>query len=115
MTWTQHFDYDDYLREFRAACAKHGVDPVCGATGYQVVHITTEQQRQARKPDRWWERHDLWVDCPPYRSEVEEDAFWQLFAEMYLRAVLRVIRARRRWRMTRSLRELHECQVRKGK
>ena len=121
MSSTRNFDYDDTVRRFRAACAQHGIDPVNGASEYQVVHVVAdrrraEQRRIARKTDhgQWWLRHELWFndDCAPYRSETEADALWALFSETYLLAVLRHVRARRRWQMAQRLREVHECQRR---
>ena len=120
MSSTHTFKYDDYVRDFRAACAKRGIDPLEGATGYQVVHLLAEkrraeQRREARRTqhERWWARHNLWVDCPPYRSETEEDAFWNLFSETYLLALFHYLRARRRWQMARALREFNQARRRK--
>ena len=112
MTSARNFHYDDYLRDFRAACAQRGIDPIQGASGYQVVHLTAEQRRAARPLDRWWQRHELWTDCPPYRSETEEEALWQMFSEAYLLTVRRVVQAKRLHRAMLSLRELHEVQAR---
>ena len=120
MSSMQTFNYDAYMRDFRAACARRGIDPLQGATSYQVVHLLAEKQRAEQRRiarrtehERWWARHDLWVDCPPYRSETEADAFWELFRETYLLTLLRVVRAQRRWRMAVSLRELHQARRRK--
>jgi hypothetical protein len=115
MTSARNFHYDDYLRAFRATCAQRGIDPLQGATGFQVVHFLADRQqaRLSDSRDRWWERSDLWQDCPPYRSETEEDAFWHLFRDAYVLTVLRVIRAERRRRMRLSLLELHQLQARR--
>jgi hypothetical protein len=118
MTSTRNFDYDDYVRGFRAACALRGIDPVNGATGYQVVHFLAdrrraEQRRIARKTEhaQWWLRHELWFndDCSPHHSDTEEDALWALFSETYLLAVLRYVRARRRWGMAQRLQEVYQA------
>jgi len=87
------FDYDQTLREFRRACAQHGIDPLEGASGYQVVHVIAERHEREWQPDRWWQRHEIWTDCPPYRSSTEADAIWNLFREAYLRVVARVAEA----------------------
>ncbi|MBI1257596.1 MAG: hypothetical protein GC204_09010 [Chloroflexi bacterium] len=120
MSSTQTFNYDTYKRGFRAACAQRGIDPLAGATSYQVVHLLAdhqraEQRRIARRTRHalWWSRHKLWVDCPPYRSETEEEAFWELFRETYLLALFHYMRARRRWQMARSLREFNEARHRR--
>ena len=112
MTLALRFDYDDYVRGFRAACARHGIDPAQGATGYQVVHIAAERRRADWTPSRWWQQHEFWTDCPPYRSETEQDALWQVFSEAYLLTIRRVVRARRLRRAELALRELHQYQNR---
>lgn len=79
----KQFDYDTFVRGFRAACARRGIDPLEGATLYQVVRVRAEAA-QSRPTDRWWQRHALWVACEPYRSDVEEEVFWSLFLQAYL-------------------------------
>ena len=76
---TQKFNYDEFVRGFRAACERRGVDPARGATGYQVVNAVVDRRRAVRKwsrlPQRhWWQNPDLWLNCPPYRSETEQQA-----------------------------------------
>ena len=115
MTSKQKFNYDEYLREYRKACAKHGIDPVEGATGYQVVHVVAEQRRAAQQQSRWWQHHEMWLTCPPYRSETEEDAVWGVFKAAYGETMRRFARLclRRMERGSASqekmpLRELHQ-------
>ncbi len=86
MNLTQKFNYDEFVRGFRAACERRGVDPARGATGYQVVNAVVDRRRAVRKwsrlPQRhWWQNPDLWLNCPPYRSETEQQAVWNLFTE----------------------------------
>lgn len=106
MTLKPAFDYDSFVGEYRAACAERGIDPARGATGYQVVHVTAEQRRTACQPDRWWERHDLWLNCPPYHSDTEQQAVWNLFTQAYVQVAIRLARALRRRQMQVPLRDL---------
>ncbi len=80
------FNYDEFVRGFRAACAQQGIDPARGATGYQVVNVVVDRRRAARRQRRsaqqhWWQNPGLWLNCPPYRSETEQQAVWNLFTE----------------------------------
>lgn len=86
MTPTKKFNYDEYVRGFRAACAQRGIDPAHGANGYQVVNTVVDRRRAARQrakhPQRhWWQNPGLWLNCPPYRSETEQQAVWNLFTQ----------------------------------
>jgi len=113
MTLTRRFDYDEYVKQFRTACAQRGIDPLDGATGYQVVHFKAEQRRAAwlrESADRWWLQHDLWTDCPPYHSDTEQVVFWELFRSTYLIALRRIRDERRRQRGLMALRDLHRYQ-----
>jgi hypothetical protein len=114
MTPKPTFDYDRFVGQYRAACARRGIDPAHGATGYQVVHVTAEQRRTARQPDRWWQQHEFWLNCPPYHSDTEQDAIWSLFAQSYAVMAARLTQAVRLYRAQRaaqlSLRELHRRQ-----
>jgi hypothetical protein len=113
MASTQHFDYDDFVRKFRAACARRGIDPQEGASGYQIVHITAQQRHEARPIDRWWLQNDLWRDDPPYHSETEQGAIWLLFRQTYLIELRCITSQRRLQRGIMALRELHQVQVRR--
>jgi len=112
MSSTQTFDYDNYRRGFRAACVQRGIDPLKGANAYQVAHFRAEQRSRDRQRtiDRWWQQHDLWTACPPYHSDTEEDAIWELFHQTYLLTLHRILRAKRRQREWMPLRELHQHQ-----
>ena len=88
MALTLKFNYDEFVRGFRAACERQGIDPAQGATGYQVVNTVVDQRRARRRSlrgaaalDAWWCNPDLWLNCPPYRSETEQQAVWNLFTE----------------------------------
>lgn len=112
MTSVDRFDYDDFVARFRAACAAYGIDPARGASGYQVVHVRAARQRAAaeaaNRADRWWEQSDLWLSCPPYRSETEAEAIWNVFSEAYGLMAQAVARAARLRRAQLALRELHD-------
>ncbi len=82
MTPRSSFDYDAFMRAYRAACAARGIDPERGASGYQVVHVITERKAK-RQADRWWQRHERWLSCPPYRSDTEQEAIWNVFTQAY--------------------------------
>ena len=105
MTLARNFRYDEYVRAFRAVCAQRGIDPLQGATESQVVHVLAERRCAARPIDRWWERPDLWQECPPYRGETEEDAIWHLFSAAYILTVQRAMWANRQRRMALKLLE----------
>jgi hypothetical protein len=97
----RQFDYAAYVEGYRAACEAWGIDPVRGATGYQVVHVLAERERrlweaQSRAERGWWLDHEFWLDCAPYRSETEADAIWQLFVQAYHLTARLIIRAGRR-------------------
>jgi hypothetical protein len=121
MTLTRQFDYEDYRKQFRAACARRGIDPLYGASGYQVANLRAEQRRAEWKAAQqrgwgqvaWWQKHELWLNCPPYRSETEQEAIWQVFRQAYVMLALRIVRAIRVRRAAMSLRELHEYQARR--
>ncbi|HVU11761.1 MAG TPA: hypothetical protein VHD90_10795 [Phototrophicaceae bacterium] len=109
MTSTHHFDYDAFVQGYRTACAARGIDPAQGATGYQVVHVVTEGRHG--HTDRWWQRHTLWLNCPPYVSDTEREAIWNVFSETYGIMAARIARAARLHRAALSLRELHELRA----
>jgi hypothetical protein len=102
------------VRRFRVVCARRGIDPLTGATSFQVVHYMADQQAARLKPKRWWLQHDFWLDSQPQHSEVEEEAIWNLFIEGYRLEMNRAVRAMRLRRMTMPLRELHQRQVGRG-
>ena len=117
MTSRPQFDYGEFVRRFRVVCARSGIDPLTGATSFQVVHLMAEQptNRLKYKPNRWWLQHDLWLDSQPQHSEVEEEAIWNLFIEGYRLEMNRVVRAMRLRRMRMPLRELHRRQAEQRK
>lgn len=114
MTLKPAFDYDRFVGQYRAACAERGIDPAQGATEYQVVHVTAERRRRSYQPDRWWDQHEFWLDCPPYRSETEADAIWNLFTQSYAQMAARLAHAVRLYRAQMAsqmaLRDLHRRQ-----
>lgn len=89
MTSLQKFNYDEFVRGFRAACAEHGIDPAAGANRYQVVNAVVERRRAARASRsgvpqrRWWQNPDIWLHCPPYHSETEQKAIWNVFMQAH--------------------------------
>jgi hypothetical protein len=111
MTLKPSFDYDSFVGEYRAACAERGIDPARGATGYQVVHVTAERRRTARQADRWWQRHELWLNCPPYHSDTEQEAVWNLFMQAYVLMAIRLARAVRLRRREMARRDLHRLRA----
>lgn len=86
----RQFDYDEFVRGFRAACARRGIDPQEGSTLYDVVLVLADAAEARRTVDQWWQRHKLWRDCEPYRSEVEEEVIWSLFLQSYLPVMSRL-------------------------
>jgi hypothetical protein len=60
----------------------------------------------AYQPDRWWQQHEFWLNCPPYHSETEQEAIWSLFAQAYGLMAVRLARAVRLYRAEMSLRDL---------
>ncbi len=70
---------------FREAATARGIDPVAGATGYQVVHLLTERQRVSANPD-WWKDHELWdrEHDPIRHSHIEEMVIERLWFAAYL-------------------------------
>lgn len=69
---------------FRAAATARGIDPVEGATSFQVVHHVTARPRVLRDPD-WWQDHELWdrVDDPIRHSVIEEAVLDRLWFAAY--------------------------------
>ena len=90
------FDYQAFKRAWRERCAENGIDPVEGATAYQVVNARA-QQRNAEPRSCWWAEDDaLWHFAPPYRSEVEEEALWRVFYAAREQIYVRRVRGQRR-------------------
>jgi hypothetical protein len=121
MTPAREFDYDEFLREFRAVCARRGIDPVRGATAYQVVHVVADARRAAYPANRrgaqqgwahrlWWTNHELWLNSAPYRSETEQEAIWNIFQQAYVIMARLVAQAVRLQRGQLALRDLHQQQ-----
>ncbi len=104
----KRFDHDEFVRGFRAACTRRGIDPLEGATLYDVVRVLAEQAEARRTRDRWWKRHKLWRACQPNHSELEEEVIWELFLQSYLPHMKRLARwvALRNARLT--LRDIYE-------
>lgn len=86
----RQFDYDEFVRGFHAACARRGIDPQEGATSYEVVLVLADEAEARRVYDQWWLRHQLWWECEPYHSEVEEEVIWNLFLQSYLPVMSRL-------------------------
>ncbi len=107
MALARRFDYDEFVDDFRAACARRGIDPVRGASSYQVVHVAAELRRADAPIDCWWRRHELWLDCPPYRSDTEQEALFRIFTQAYGSLARRFAQTVRLRRGQLSLRELH--------
>jgi len=99
MTSCRKFDRGEFVRGFRAACARRGINPLEGATSFEVVRYRIERGRALRRTrrGRWWQRSSLWLECAPYRSRVEEEAIWNVFVESYDAEVKRLVRAQRRY------------------
>ncbi len=114
MTSARRFDYDEFVGDFRAACAHYGIDPARGANGYQVVHVIAETRRAAVQPSAWWMRHDLWLNSAPDRSDTEQEAIWNIFLQAYGRMARVVAQAIRLQRAQMTLRELNQRQARNG-
>lgn len=68
---------------FRAAATARGIDPVEGATSFQVVHHVAARPRVVSD---WWKDHELWdrEDDPIYHSFIEEHVFDRLRLAAYL-------------------------------
>ncbi|MBK8035276.1 MAG: hypothetical protein IPK17_38390 [Chloroflexi bacterium] len=77
---------------FRAACAPWGIDPVEGATSYQVVHVVAAQRlaEQARTCSDWWSDYTLWYaeDDDITRSATEEYVHASLAFHTYMDAAV---------------------------
>lgn len=73
------FNLEAFKRAWRERCAEHGIDPVEGATGYQVANLRAERRKAEPKSCWWAEDAALWYEAYPYRSDVEEAALWQVF------------------------------------
>lgn len=71
----------------RAACEQRGIDPLEGATSFQVVHLLAEQSPMLDRP-AWWQNYELWntTDDPIRHSLIEELAINALFFETWMRA-----------------------------
>ena len=108
VTSRRPFNYDEFMMRYRIACEQRGIDPVVGANGYQVVHITAEQRRRSWHPSRWWRQHELWLNCPPYRSETEQEALWQVFVEAYGATARRFVQALRLRRAQAAMFDLRQ-------
>jgi hypothetical protein len=73
------FHLEAFKRAWREKCAQHGIDPVEGATGYQVANLLAERRKAAPKSDWWTDDDAMWYHAPPYRSYVEELAVWLVY------------------------------------
>lgn len=75
------FDLAAFKKEWRKLADMVGVDPVEGATSYQVVawKAACEKARKRAAQTDWWKDSLIWFDpgwCP---SEVEQDCYTRLF------------------------------------
>lgn len=84
------FNYSEFVRGFRAACALRGIDPQEGSTIYQAVLVRAEQARAAYQPSSWWRQHERWQGSMTYRNELEEGVIWNLFLESYIPKMYRL-------------------------
>lgn len=110
------FDYPTFRHQFRQRAVLLGIDPVAGATSYDIARIRADQRRAAHVDDHWWRDYALWTDSAPHRSDTEEQALYLVFREAFTwvgRLVAGQTRQRdrlqRKWRdqdATTSLREL---------
>jgi hypothetical protein len=111
----RRFNYDEFVRGWRAACTRRGIDPAEGATSYQVATLVAERRKAAAKQhcaqDRWWQKHTFWFCCPPYHSDTEADALWQVFVQAYAILGKRVAYAARLRRAEMALAELQAYQT----
>lgn len=63
------FDYAAFKAGWKAGCRKYGIDPVQGATSYQVALVKAEQAKaQYNQRARWW-------------AEDSARAIWQAWPE----------------------------------
>lgn len=85
MSVRRSIDITALKTRFREAATARGIDPVAGATGYQVVQFLTEQPRVTADPD-WWKDHELWdrEDDPIRHNAIEEAALMRLFLTTWL-------------------------------
>ncbi len=85
MSVRRSIDITALKARFREAATARGIDPVAGATGYQVVHLLTERQRVSADPG-WWQNHELWdrEDDPIRHNAIEEAALMRLFLATWL-------------------------------
>jgi hypothetical protein len=78
---SRHIDSARLLREYREACLAAGIDPETGPqTRYQsVLAIAAARRRRRLAPGtlRWWQID--WSDPGTCRSDVEYEAFFNLF------------------------------------
>lgn len=91
MSVRRSIDITALKARFREAATARGIDPVAGATGYQVVHLLTERQRVSADPG-WWQNHELWdrEDDPILHNPIEEAALMHLFMTTWLEHIAAV-------------------------
>ncbi len=82
-TTPRWFDGARFIGEWRALCAQQGIDPVEGATTYQVIRQRAARIERMRriinKRHRWWVYPSLWKQGEWGRSPVETEAFFNLY------------------------------------
>jgi hypothetical protein len=96
-------DVETLKHDWREKAAARGVDALEGATGYQVATLKAERAKAARRRDPtrgWWQNHEFWLEHGLSRSEVEEDALWNVYRVTY-RMMLHKIALFAVWRSQR--------------
>lgn len=89
MTQRKPFDYQSFITRFRQRCAARGVDPLNGATTFDVVTLKADTNRAqtAATVTDWWQDAELWCEAAPYRDVVEEDALERVRREAFASAI----------------------------
>ena len=115
MTVRRPIDITALKDRFRAAATARGIDPVEGATSFQVVHHVTARMRVVENPD-WWQDHELWdrEDDPIRHSLIEELALARLFLSTYLDHVAAVGNAAQAAHADDDIPPLRECLAERG-
>lgn len=75
------FDYPSFRARFHDAAVARGIDPVAGATSYQVALLKADCAKEAkRRANRnWWAHSHMWRHAPPYRNVFEGEAIYRVF------------------------------------
>lgn len=80
------FDLTAFKAGWRAACSKYGVDPVEGATSYQVAAYKADVEKARKQAARtyWWRQDPgIWADPGWCFSDVEAECYRRLFRQAW--------------------------------